>query len=170
MLYSYNPIDQIKSAWTGTSTIFGKIAVVLFYFYVWAQIVWGILLVINPRAGWECLYDNVSEETAIFMDIVMIMLNWFSFGYFAFAHYHGIKVWNILGFLVLGVVWLVDYSIGMKKLSSLDEPNDCSEYLYGSLSGQASVMGGLVVVIVVCALVDAKKSAGTADENAPILA
>ena len=168
-MYDYNPIDQIKSAWTGTSTIFGKIAVVLFYFFIWTQILWGVLLIVNPRSGFECVYDDVSETTAIFMDMLMIGMNWFSFGYFAFAHYHGIKVWNVLGFLALGLTMLGNNSIGLAKLSSV-EPDDCTEYMYASLLGQTVVMGGLSVVLVGCALLDAKMSAGTVDESTPILA
>jgi hypothetical protein len=166
-MYYYNPIDHVKSAWTGTSSTFGKIAVVLFYFFIWSQVVWGVLLVINPRSGFDCIYDDVSDTVAAYIDAIMIGFNLFSFGYFAFAHYHGIKVWNVLGFFALGLTMMVNNAVMLVKLSA-NEGDECAEYLYGSIFGQTIVMTVFVVVTVTLTLLDAKMSPVTAPENTPL--
>ena len=164
---SFNPIDHIKSAWTGTSTIYGKIAVVCFYLFIWFQILWGIVLVFNPRFGFDCIYEGVPDVSAYFMDSIMVALNLFSFGYFAFAHYYGINVWNILGFFLLGVGTLINNSVFLSRISG--ENDECAESMTAMLVSTNWMFLPLFVGVGICTYVESKMTPSTVSEETPML-
>lgn len=160
-----NPIAHIKSAWQGTSSIWGKIAVALFYSFLWMQILWGVVLVFSPRSGFECAWDNVADVTAAIMDCLMIGMNLFSFGYFGFAHVHGIKIWNIVIFFLLGLSAMLNNIIFIIKLTGNED--ECAVSVRQSVTGQTALMSAWAVLTLACTLLD-DKMRGENPENTPL--
>jgi hypothetical protein len=61
----WNPYRNVVDSWKSQNTVYGRMAVVLFFLYVWLFIVLSAIIMINPIGqGWECLLPAVvtSEE------------------------------------------------------------------------------------------------------------
>jgi hypothetical protein len=58
----WNPYRNVVDSWERQHTVFGKMAVVLFYLYVWLFIVASVIQMINPIGqGWECLVPTTTD-------------------------------------------------------------------------------------------------------------
>ena len=164
----YNPAAQIKTAWSTTNSPFGKVAVVLLYLFIWMQLIWGVALIVNPRLGFECAYQDVSDATGDYMDNLMVGLNVFSFGYFLFAHYYGILLWNVLAFALLGGATVANNYLAASDLRALGGQDECAETIGEGLMTQNVVFSIIVVAMVLCSLVDWAKGRGEADSPSTV--
>ena len=149
----YNPAAQIKAAWAGTHSAFGKVAVALLYLFIWMQLLWTIAILANPRAGFECAYQDAPDATAYYMDSLMVGLNVISCGYFLSAHYYGIRPWNVLIFALLGGATLANNYRAASGLLALDG-DGCAGAFGGGLVTQNAVFSAIVGATVLCSLAD----------------
>jgi hypothetical protein len=71
----WNPYRNVVDSWKSTHTVFGKMAVVLFYSYVWLFIVASVVQMINPIGqGWECLVPTTTNSQG--KDLQVVYFAW----------------------------------------------------------------------------------------------
>lgn len=91
-----NPMHYLRSAWDGTHSVWGKTCIVLFYSFLWIQILGCAYSLFDIKTGWDCLYENLSSQGEIdFVAGTMKVSNLWILGFFLFADRGGIKVWNV---------------------------------------------------------------------------
>jgi hypothetical protein len=100
----FNPLYYLRHAWDRTSTIFGKIAIILFYSYIWIQIISAIVTIIDPGSqGIACFFDigkngdDVDDNpyTKSLAIAWLRMANLAILGFLLYADRGGIKSWNV---------------------------------------------------------------------------
>ena len=111
------------------------------------------------------LYQDVSDATGVYMDNLMVGLNVFSFGYFLFAHYYGIRLWNVLTFAILGGATVANNYLAASDLRALGGQDECAETIGEGLMTQNVVFSIVVVVMVLCSLVDWARGRGAAADS-----
>jgi hypothetical protein len=71
----WNPYRNAVDSWNSKHTVFGKMAVVLFYSYVWLFIVASVVQMINPIGqGWECLVPTTTTEDGMDLNVYFAWL------------------------------------------------------------------------------------------------
>jgi len=105
MTASFNPMFYLKHAWERTNSAWGKAAIVLFYTFVWFQIIGAILALVSPFAGCGCSTGQLTEEESLWMGSLLRQLNVFALGFFLYADRGGIKAWNVAMVFVVYVAW-----------------------------------------------------------------
>jgi hypothetical protein len=96
----FNPFFYLGHAWNRASTLFGKIAIVFFYSYIWVQIISGVVSMINPGSqGIACFFDIDHDENSKDNDSLATAwfrtANLFIIGFLLYADRGGIKSWNV---------------------------------------------------------------------------
>ena len=122
----------LRHAWDATNSNYGKGTIVLFYSFIWIQILWAVETVIAPKAGWECLYGDVGEYAELCIKNWVRQMNLFLIGFLLYADRGGIKVWNtamvFVFFLFLTLLWLSAF----KLLETASDAPSCDK-TFGSL-------------------------------------
>jgi hypothetical protein len=163
----WNPCVSLKHSWENTHSVWGKLCIILFYSYLWINIIGALLEVLFPAAGTECLFKDLSEYAKYMSTMYIQQLNLFSLGFLLYATLGGIKVLNV------GVVFLFFFvsDVGMFKLvrdyPGLDGiPEGCMNTI-----SALSVMGWVVILWLGLALffsiLEHKRNLGP--ESSPLL-
>ena len=155
----------LKHAWDATHSVWGKACIVLFYLFIWLQIVWAVQLVIAPTFGWECYYDGLSDYAEAFVVKCMRGMNIITVGFFLYADRGGIKVWNV------GMVFIVTLAYTLAITSGggvvLDgAPEDCS------FDSAAAMFWGLFwwsALALLLSFLEHRAAAGTSGERTPLV-
>mmetsp|Transcript_10460 Transcript_10460/g.25273 ORF Transcript_10460/g.25273 Transcript_10460/m.25273 type:complete len:165 (-) Transcript_10460:1958-2452(-) len=96
-MINFNPMHYLRHAWDATNSTWGKTCIVLFYTFLWLQILGCVISLFDSKSGWDCLYGNLSSQDEIdFVAGTMKVSNLWILGFFLFADRSGIKVWNVL--------------------------------------------------------------------------
>uniref|UniRef100_A0A7S3LA60 Uncharacterized protein n=1 Tax=Amphora coffeiformis TaxID=265554 RepID=A0A7S3LA60_9STRA len=108
-----NPMYYLQHAWDNTNSAWGKAAIVLFYSFVWIQILWAVQILIVPLAGFGCFVNEGTDTEVLLMSGMLRELNVFTIGFFLYSDRGGIKVWNVgmvfAVYLVFVIVWLSSF-------------------------------------------------------------
>lgn len=170
MTVHINPIYYLKHAWEATHTFWGKLCIVLFYSFIWLQIIWSVESIIWPRAGWECFYDGLSEYVAAGFDTFLRAMCVMAIGFFLYADRGGIKAWNVAMVFIVNAAWTWTFCHGWNDYSELEgAPQGCQDLV--------SVFGTCVWILfwwslaaLVCAVIEhINAPGGTAAESAPLV-
>ena len=100
-LHQVNPIRFLKYTWQrGTNSTYGKVSMILFYVFLWLNILWGIQNIFvgdsNGDAGFECYYENLGPYAVLVSSTFSKQNFLFIVGFLLYAHSYGIRVWNVL--------------------------------------------------------------------------
>ena len=92
----WNPIPHIQNAWSGAKTVWGKIALILFYALIWVGILTSLWSVIVPGSqGVSCYFDAVDEQRKLFDIALFRSMNIFVIGFLLYADVGGLKTKNV---------------------------------------------------------------------------
>mmetsp|Transcript_36041 Transcript_36041/g.55367 ORF Transcript_36041/g.55367 Transcript_36041/m.55367 type:complete len:181 (+) Transcript_36041:148-690(+) len=92
--------DPMKQAWQSTNSIWGKFCIILFYSFVWMQILGAVWSQFAPTTGWECLWATVQESDMRLLIATIKSCNIWILGFFLLSNRGGIEVWNVF------MVWI----------------------------------------------------------------
>ena len=167
----FHPIHFLRHAWDDTHSNWGKACVLLFYIFIWLQVIWAIESIIAPKYGWECMYQGVSDYAAEMMLMFFRSMNVMALGFLMYAHREGIKLWNVsMVFIFNGILtWIFASSNYM----DLDDMPDCeARTSYGMVATINSItwvtFWWTVVTLLCSALEEGSKPQGTAAETTPL--
>ena len=168
MVASFNPMHYLKHAWDATHSAWGKSCIVLFYVFIWVQIIWALELIIAPRYGWECFYEGQTEYAAAGFEMWMRALNIITVGFYLYADRGGIKVWNVAMVFVINGAWTWSMLSPSTHAGELEgAPADCD------FAGALSVLWVLFwwsLLALLCSFLEQRSApSGTAAETTPIV-
>lgn len=89
---TYNPISLIQNEWNATSSIGGKVCLVLFNTFVLGKLAWAIKDLISPTIGCECFIQGLSPYANEVVTMLTRGLAVLSIGYYTLAGYIGSNV------------------------------------------------------------------------------
>ena len=121
----WNPAPHIHHAWTDAKTVWGKIALFLFYSLIWTMIVTSLWAIVSPTSqGNACTLNQVkSNETTDKMFTSLVRgLKVFAVGFYSYADVGGLKVKNV----VMVAVFTVAFVLAMSPLYSNAQAEHCS--------------------------------------------
>ena len=160
-----NPIYYLKHAWEGTNSIWGKLCIVLFYSFLWLQIIGCVWSLFAPvyGTGWDCLWETAMHESDVnFVARTMKVSNLWILGFFLYADRGGIKFWNVfmVAFFYL-VQWLM-YKPTITEFLQDKCPDELSQFNTSMIVTEIWIFLALL-----CSLVDSRIGAkqGTAEET-----
>ena len=124
---SMNPMYYLKRAWNATNSVWGKLAIVVFYTFLWFQIVFSVIGIIleNPLIGYECYFDNVGPYGALLSTILARQGNLMAVGFLLYANRGGIKsIWNVIMVTVVFSLYMYMLSTTFQDVDTLLEMED----------------------------------------------
>ena len=169
---SFNPMVYLRHAWDATNSVWGKAAIVLFYSFIWIQIIWAIETLIAPKAGWECFYggvdgQGVGEYAELAVKSFVRQMNLFVIGFLLYADRGGIKVWNttmvFVVFFFLTLIWMTY----LNASEAASDAPDC-ERAVNSVRVIMWVQIIWAALAMLCAVVDSKVGRATGEETTPL--
>jgi hypothetical protein len=165
-----NPMNYLSNAWNAADSIWGKIAIVLFYTFIWLQIIWAAEIVIWPRVGWECFYEGLSEYAAAGIEKYLVAMNILAIGFYLYADRGGIKVWNVVMVCFFNTWWSLIMLPGFKSMGELEgAPQGCDDIIIGA-SFVLKVLLWWPIAVLLCSVMEhINTPTGTSAETAPIV-
>lgn len=165
-MMDFHPIRFLQHAWDDTHSNWGKACVLLFYVYIWSQLIWAIESIIAPKFGWECMYQGVSEYAAEMMLIFFRAMNVMAAGFLIYAHREGIKLWNVSMVFVFNVLTWIFASSNYTDLEGIP---DCEDGMVQAITYITWITFWWTVLTLICsALEERSKPRGTTAETTPI--
>jgi hypothetical protein len=170
----WNPYRNIVDSWKRQHTSFGKMAVVLFYSYVWLFMVASVIQMINPIGqGWEYLVPTTTtEEGKVDLQVYFAWLIQLSYAYlFALAllaESVGPRVSSLV-VLTLGTCIVAMFNIRTKNmLGSMGMDQDIEAIWTGVVQLDMTVTVWSILALVLL-LVDVQIGSGTTAEETQAL-
>jgi hypothetical protein len=168
---SINPMNYLRHAWDATHSGWGKVCIILFYLLIWIQIIWAIEIIIFPRAGLECIYDEevVSEYAASALVMYVRTTNILTIGFFLYADRGGIKVWNVAMVFLASLAWtwpVLDWIVNYTTLEGA--PKDCEDVMGGIKWTFLALLIWSFVALVCSGMEKRATPSGSASETAPL--
>ena len=175
---SFNPLHYLKHAWDGTSSIWGKLAIIVFYVFIWLNIVGGIVSLILPSTSsldYDCIYARVGGFGTLLSMMYYKHCNLFGVGFLLYADRGGIKVWNvILVTIVFGCyTWIMGPFHDFATITSYEDGPTCD--LHTMTNGYQYLFHFYVTWPVVASILAILESRSSSDgssstgETAPLL-
>jgi hypothetical protein len=169
IMVNNNPMYHLKHAWEGTTTVWGKVCIVLFYSFVWLNILLSIQEIIAPELGAECFYQGLSDYVLAGIDALMRGLQIFTIGFLLYADRGGIKVRNVSMVFFVFLFFAIVLFKAMNAYPSLDGyPSECDMTLLFTMNCVFVVWPGLALI---ASILEARASAGNSSsgETQPLL-
>lgn len=91
----WNPVDKVKGDWSNTKSFWGKIAVILFYVFVWLLIVVQVYQYFVPNSTGPCVTKNMKHDDAVWTVYLLREFAWYPLGLLLYAQYLGIQMFNL---------------------------------------------------------------------------
>lgn len=97
----WNPRPHMRHAWSDAKTVWGKIALILFYSLIWVAILSSLVSIIFPASlGTKCLFEaaGITEKHATTKTLFIAAIrasSVFTIGFFSYADVGGLKVKNV---------------------------------------------------------------------------
>ena len=159
-MWSFNPIVYLQHAWSATKTVWGKIALVLFYLFIWLTILSALWSFIAPGSqGASCYLDTLDSsmkgEYIAGMRLYFLTLILFFF----YADKGGLHVWNV-SFVAVYAVLIAFF------INSMTYPETC----YGAKTANWLWAAWAVLALIFAVLEDRLGDRGSAEETQPITA
>ena len=158
-MINWNPVPHMQHAWSQTQTVWGKIALVLFYSLIWVGILTSLWSIVFPNSqGVQCWMDAVQEENARLMMTALVRgVNVFAVGFLLYADVGGLKVKNV----TMVTVFLVVYILVLTPLVAMGREFGCHNTLV-----QMWIWPSWAIFALILAVVDDKLAdRGTAEET-----
>lgn len=127
MLSSANPVMHLKHAWDNTHGWAGKACIVLFYIFLWCNIVMNFVQIVRPSSfNSDCFWKGESEYGMRAMQGLNFQSSLFALGFFLYADRGGIRFWNVTMVLIVSFLsWFTMYE-WMNHYASLEgAPKHC---------------------------------------------
>lgn len=163
-MIAWNPVPHVRHAWSGTNTIWGKIALVLFYSFIWVGIVGNAWFVLFPD---EC-FTNIGLQgddgdaqttlTALMRSCSVMMV-----GFLLYADVGGLQVKNVAMVAVFVVAAVLCLAPSVGPILGREEA--------GCVAAVARlwIRAVWIVVALLFAVIDDKMAdSGTEEENASL--
>jgi len=172
MTTAWNPFLHLKHAWSKLTTIWGKIALILFYSYIWLTILSCIVALIFPGSrGMECVIGTVTDPWSRVLYVEMLrVFNLFLLGFLLYADVGGLQIKNV-AFVALFTVVCVGIMLGsLRNLQNADEikykaMDDCfTPYVRASWAAVAWIIVSLVMTV----MEEKLGEQGTEEERQPL--
>lgn len=157
-MWSFNPSVYLQHAWSATKTFWGKIALVLFYLFIWLTILSSLWSIVVPGSqGASCYLDTLDPSVKSDYIAGMRMFNLTLIAFFFYADKGGLHVWNvsIVAVYALLIAWLN---------SSMTYPESCR----GAKTATWSWAAWAVLAMIFAVLEDRLGDRGSAEETQPI--
>ena len=140
-----NPIQYLKTAWNDTHSTWGKFSIVVFYTFIWFQIVSSIqgLFFTSSVMNNGChSFDDSSEYLA---KLYLKQISCFNIGFLLYADRGGIKLWNISTVVII-------YAMYEYVIFPTTTTTTCHE------TSSSSLLMNVIwpIVAFVCAVIDTK--------------
>jgi hypothetical protein len=97
-MLDWNPNHHARHAWENVKTVWGKLALVLFYSFIWIQVLSSLISIIWPASqGMQCVLNaaKLSPEQLILFVSSIRGINIFCIGLMAYADVGGLTVKNV---------------------------------------------------------------------------
>jgi hypothetical protein len=166
-----NPMYYLKHAWDATHSMWGKLTIILFYVFIWFQIIWAVQVIVAPTWGYECYFSSLSDYAAWMVRTTCRYANVFVIGFYLYADRGGIKLWNVaMVFLVNGAgtwAWMANSS---QLMSMHGAPKTTCSSQMGMILFWSTLGWSLLALI--CAFMESRSeraSRGTNEERAPLV-
>ena len=168
MTTHWNPMYYLRHAWENTNSWWGKAAIVLFYAFVWINILWAIQIVIAPTLGFECWAAAAPESEKLLVSSFLRQYNIMTIGFFLYADRGGIKVWNVAMVLIVWAACAFTYMATIGPYSKFEAYADCVDEAYRM---QKICWYTLLwaVLAMVSSYMDFKQEGGTTGETTPLV-
>jgi len=166
----WNPIKDIRDAWTGSASKWGKGTVVLFYTYVWVVLIalnlWQVIVPVSQ--GDACAIKGVEDEWAKAW-IPLLLRQWGFFGlvFALYAVWIGAKVWNIAYVTAVVILCFCFALFDGRFMSKSTHKADMA--CWNSLISWAWVYSIWPVLALLLAIMENRAMRGTSSETQPLV-
>lgn len=159
----WNPVNQIKEAWNSTTTTWGKLAVLMFYVYLWLGILSGLVSVLFPSSqGIDCYNAHFDAPT---QQIVMSQMRVENLLYVVVYLFLGVHQTNICTVTILAIVMMLCYCFSRPAMIELDV--DC----WNGVKTSIILLSFAPVIIWILVVVEfaLTRRRGTGSESQPLI-
>lgn len=99
-----NPLSMLQRAWNRTHSGWGKAGLILFYSFIWAQMLWGLSIVVRPLGFFPCFKAHATASETLLASSLMRQLNLWAIGLLLYADVAGLKLWNVAAVMAVYAV------------------------------------------------------------------
>lgn len=158
-MVEWNPLPHMRHAWDSPKTVYGKLAVIVFYTFIWVGIISSALTVIFPASqGNQCALDStegpIGKQSLLQMtrsaNIVWV-------GFLVYADVGGLTIKNVAMVTIVMCAFMLSF---LPSIALLNE-NGCKAALSEFLVYPAWTVIALVLTIIDYYMTDH----GTAEET-----
>ncbi len=105
----WNPIPHTQHAWNKATTVWGKVALVLFYSYIWLGIISAIWQLVDPTSfGMGCYIDMYAPDPSrerIDFFVTIRSIDILFIGLLLYADFMGFVTKNVALLTVITIAW-----------------------------------------------------------------
>jgi hypothetical protein len=175
-MHSANPMVHLRHAWDATRSVWGKVAIVLLYVFIWSSIISaGVAFIWPGSQGMHCLLGVITDDWTCQFAITMYRSSslW-AIGFFLYADMGGIRVSNVAMVTVFTTILTVTGYLAMTNGAGPPPPPDDAACVADTNAGLlAGVIVGLVWIWITlfCSIMEKQVSGntGTAGETTPMM-
>lgn len=168
MTMRFNPMFYLRHAWDATHSVWGKTCIVLFYVFIWLQILWALQILIAPTWGYECFRQGLTEYAEKTIVLYLRALNLFTIGFYLYADRGGIKVWNVAMVFIFNLGFTL-MTLTMNTIADMEGgPKNCQSRVHSTMV----FLWALVIwstFSLLASFMETKSSDGSPSEQAPLL-
>ena len=158
-----NPLSSMIMQPVWKRSIWGKLCWILFYTFVWLQLLGGLWSQFHPTDGWDCLWDNIEKSDVALMKGTIQSVNIWVMGFFWLAHCGGLHVTNVLA---VWIFYLAQWHVYQPAITDFLTHASCASDLKQlQLAMWVTILW--ISITLVCAVLDAilgKEQDSTANE------
>lgn len=166
----WNPVKHVKDEWASTQTVWSKIAVVVFFAYVWFLIAANVWQSVVPLSqGYECSVETADALSEAWIETYVRCWCLTLIFWALYVEAAGATLVNAAVFLIM---MTVGYIVGIfGSTPALHKVGDKhTDACIGSILASGWIYLTPLVVVVVCLLADKQFGPrGTASETAPLV-
>jgi uncharacterized membrane protein len=170
---TWNIRVHLEHAWSNLSTIWGKIALVLFYLFIWAIILSSVVTIFVPSSqGVQCFLDSMDEWSATLYVGMLRAFNIFFIGFLLYADTVGLHSKNVAfvaATTILTCSFFIKnaYDLKTTQAAKYELHEECfGLYIYGSCFWIAWIL----VTLIFTMMEERFGDHGTDDERRPLSA
>ena len=156
----WNPVPHIQHAWSDTKTVWGKIALPLFYALIWVGILTSAWSVLFPGSqGAQCWLDNFHKDASaqLLLTAMIRGINIIFIGFLLYADVGGLQFKNV----AMVTIFIIAYVLAFVPVVQMGEELGC-----GSSLVQMWICPSWAVVALIFTWLDDKMAdRGTEEEN-----
>lgn len=175
MTTSVNPMVHLKHAWENTHSMWGKWTIVLFYLFIWVNVILSFIWLVWPTCmGVDCFWKNESEYAVSTNTTMVREVSLWSLGFFLYADRGGIRFWNVTMVFVFSMIFMWFSWTWANDWTSMEgAPKHCDD---GGMATRAIIGMVWIALTWILSFVEhraghsAGGSGGTTNESTPLTA